>query len=64
MFKGQLCEYYAFHSESYTITTADGYILTVFRCWKDITQKQPVLLVHGMMDSSDTWFLTGVQSLG
>lgn len=48
----------------YTVITTDGYILTVFRCYKIITQMQPVLLVHGMMDSSDTWLISGTKSLG
>lgn len=59
-----MCEYYGFNFKTYTLKTSDGYILTVFRCYKNITKRQPVLLVHGMMDSSDTWILSGNKSLG
>lgn len=63
--KAQLCEYYGYKSEEFTVTTTDGYILTVFRCYGTITKKQPVLLIHGMMDSSDTWVMNpGNRSLG
>lgn len=63
--KGQFCEYYGYRSENFTITTTDGYILTIFRCYRMITQRQPVLLVHGLEDSSDTWVMNpSSKSLG
>lgn len=63
--KGQLCAHYGYESENFTVTTTDGFILTIFRCSRTITKMQPVLLVHGLLDSSDTWVMNpGNESLG
>lgn len=59
-----MCEHYGYKSDTYSLQTTDGYILTVFRCYKIVTQKQPILLIHGALDSSDTWLITGNKSLG
>lgn len=56
----QLCTENGFQSEQHTVTTADGYILTMFRIPGLInetpgTPKQPLLMHHGLLDCSDTW---------
>eukprot|EP00359_Climacostomum_virens_P003276 CAMPEP_0204903692 /NCGR_PEP_ID=MMETSP1397-20131031/4424_1 /ASSEMBLY_ACC=CAM_ASM_000891 /TAXON_ID=49980 /ORGANISM="Climacostomum Climacostomum virens, Strain Stock W-24" /LENGTH=384 /DNA_ID=CAMNT_0052072381 /DNA_START=6 /DNA_END=1160 /DNA_ORIENTATION=- len=53
----KLCGY---NVETHTVTTSDGYILTVFRIpgkvGEAINKSMPVaLLQHGLIDSSDTW---------
>ena len=43
------------------MTTSDGYILRLFRIQKKSTSiksgLKPILLQHGLLDSSDTWIL-------
>lgn len=42
--------------DSYLVTTDDGYILTIYRCFSDkfpADQLKPIGLIHGMMDTSD-----------
>ena len=48
-----------FHSEDFFIETQDNYILTVFRVQKDKSDsnRDPVLLIHGVVDSSDEFAL-------
>jgi hypothetical protein len=41
--------------ETHYITTEDGYILTVFRIPGKTAEAPPVLLQHGLLDSSFTW---------
>ncbi|XP_045768704.1 lipase member J-like [Maniola jurtina] len=45
----------------FDVVTEDGYILALFRL--PGRSKVPVLLVHGLGDSSDTWLLRGSTSL-
>ncbi|XP_073837935.1 lipase 3-like [Musca autumnalis] len=55
--------------EVHTVTTKDGYLLTMFRIpgsplmasgdEKEISTKPPVLLMHGTQCSSDMWVLNG-----
>ncbi|XP_045768703.1 lipase 1-like [Maniola jurtina] len=45
----------------FEVVTEDGYILALFRL--PGRSKVPVLLVHGLGDSSDTWLLRGSTSL-
>lgn len=53
-----LCEYYGYKSEEHTVTTEDGYILTVFRCYKNLeTIKKVVILHHGTVSSSDDFVM-------
>jgi len=63
----QLIKYYGYEVDSYNVTTEDGYILTVFRCYSKefaIDELEPILLQHGMMDTSDSFCLNpGIQSL-
>lgn len=64
----QLIKYYGFEVDSYNVSTEDGYILSVFRCYSNefpMNELEPILLQHGMMDSSDAFCLNpGIQSLG
>ncbi|CAD7078754.1 unnamed protein product [Hermetia illucens] len=50
---------YQYPVEVHNVTTDDGYILQVFRIPKP--DQQPVLLMHGLLDTSDTWILMGPQ---
>lgn len=43
-----------FKVETHYVTTSDGYILTMFRI-PSVTPSPPVLLQHGLLDSSYTW---------
>lgn len=43
--------------EVHNVTTDDGYILELHRI--PAPGKQPVLLMHGIFDSSSAWVLTG-----
>ncbi|XP_045485220.1 lipase 3-like [Pieris rapae] len=47
-------------SEEHYVTTDDGYVLTVFRI---PGSRGPILLMHGILDTSDTWVLRGNNSL-
>ncbi|XP_063382856.1 gastric triacylglycerol lipase-like [Cydia fagiglandana] len=49
--------------EQYDVTTEDGYILTIFHVAKDLnTPNKPILLFHGIIDSSDTFLIRGNNS--
>ncbi|XP_052747559.1 lipase 3-like [Bicyclus anynana] len=60
----QLTTKYGYNSERHTVTTEDGYVLTVFRippkC--QVAKGFPVILGHGIYDSADTWILTGPET--
>lgn len=55
------CRYFGYPAESHEVTTDDGYILKVFRIQKKQTKikdgLKPILLQHGLLDSSDTWLI-------
>ncbi|XP_026322442.1 lipase 3-like [Hyposmocoma kahamanoa] len=52
----QLISTNGYPTETHSVVTEDGYIVNLFR----IPQKgQPVLLVHGIGDSSDSWLILG-----
>jgi lysosomal acid lipase/cholesteryl ester hydrolase len=61
----QMARVYGFASESHTVNTSDGYILTVFRIpygngeteWVD--QRQPILLIHGLFSGADSFVING-----
>lgn len=56
--QNELCEYYGYKSEVHTVTTDDGYILTLFRCnakKTSINNKKVVVLHHGVLSSSDDY---------
>mmetsp|Transcript_1223 Transcript_1223/g.1450 ORF Transcript_1223/g.1450 Transcript_1223/m.1450 type:complete len:417 (-) Transcript_1223:1060-2310(-) len=43
----------------HTITTTDGYILSLKRVGEEFSENPPVLLIHGFMDSSATFAISG-----
>lgn len=50
--------------EIHTVTTDDGYILEMHRIptspnTSELVVRRPVLLMHGLLDSSSTWVLMG-----
>lgn len=55
------CKHFGYPAEAHKVVTQDGYILTVFRIQKKgSTIKsglKPILLQHGLLDSSDTWLI-------
>ncbi|XP_072949704.1 lipase 1-like [Epargyreus clarus] len=53
---------YGHPAETHQVTTEDGYILTLFRLYGN-RGALPVLLFHGILDSSDTWITRGNTSL-
>lgn len=60
----ELATEYGYTAEEHTVTTEDGYILTIFRithgrnCQGPL-RKPPVLLMHGLFMSSDLWMDSG-----
>lgn len=48
---------YGYPAEMHRVITEDGYILDIHRI--AASGKQPVLLMHGMLDSSSTWVMLG-----
>nr|XP_018905707.1 PREDICTED: lipase 3-like [Bemisia tabaci] len=60
----QIGTFYKYPTEVHKVQTKDGYILTMHRLAQK-SEKPPVLLMHGLMDSSVTWLLAGPgKSLG
>ncbi|CAF4782528.1 unnamed protein product [Pieris macdunnoughi] len=59
----ELTSKYGYLTEDHVVTTEDGYILNVFRIPSkcDNTKGYPVILMHGLVDSSDAWILAGPQ---
>jgi lysosomal acid lipase/cholesteryl ester hydrolase len=58
----QLTSKYGYPSEEHIITTEDGYILTAFRILpkcNGASKRYPILLVHGNLDTSDHWIVSG-----
>lgn len=53
----QLIKYYGYEAEVHKVTTADGYILTLFRCNSKNSSlsetRKPVIVQHGLLVSSD-----------
>uniref|UniRef100_A0A1B0B8Z4 AB hydrolase-1 domain-containing protein n=1 Tax=Glossina palpalis gambiensis TaxID=67801 RepID=A0A1B0B8Z4_9MUSC len=58
--KPKLMRKYGYPSETHTVFTKDGYILEMHRIPKK--GAQPVLLMHGILDTSATWVLMGPKS--
>ncbi|XP_063627479.1 lipase 3-like [Cydia splendana] len=52
---------YGHHVEEYDVVTDDGYILTLFHIPGET--KGPLLLMHGLFDSADTFIIRGNLSL-
>ncbi|XP_069359562.1 uncharacterized protein [Maniola hyperantus] len=57
----ELATKYGHPPKQYDVVTEDGYILTLYRLPGG--SSIPILLVHGLQDSSDTWMLRGPRSL-
>jgi lysosomal acid lipase/cholesteryl ester hydrolase len=60
---------FGFKSEEHSVTTQDGYILTIFRIPGRLDdqskhKKHPVYFQHGLVDSADSWILRGMDSVG
>ena len=55
------CKYFHYPVEYHKVITYDGYILSLFRIQKKNTiireGLKPILLQHGLIDSSDTWLI-------
>ncbi|XP_072935159.1 lipase 1-like [Epargyreus clarus] len=60
----ELATKYEFTSEEHIVKTSDGYLLTIFRILTkcNTLKRYPVLLMHGIYDSSDAWILSGPQT--
>lgn len=56
-----LARKYGYKAHEYNLTTEDGYIVTLHRIPGEKTK--PILLMHGLLDSSDTFILRGKKSL-
>jgi lysosomal acid lipase/cholesteryl ester hydrolase len=52
---------YGFDCEEHDVVTEDGYVLKMFHVLGDVTR--PVLLIHGILDSSDSFMTRGNGSL-
>ncbi|KAI5732956.1 hypothetical protein M8J76_006094 [Diaphorina citri] len=50
----EIIRYWGYPAEEHKVTTEDGYILTIFRIPNP--DKTPVLFLHGLFVTSDTWF--------
>ena len=61
----ELCKQEDFNVESHWVTTEDGYINQIYRVnnfngTSDSGKARPaVLMVHGLVDSSDSWIING-----
>ncbi|XP_030080404.1 lipase 1-like [Drosophila hydei] len=56
----QLLAKYKYPGEMHTVTTADKYVLQMHRISRP--GAKPVLLMHGLLDSSATWIMLGPHS--
>ncbi|XP_060532071.1 tear acid lipase-like protein [Cylas formicarius] len=50
-------------TENYSLTLDDGYIITVFRVYNEITQNTPIVLGHGSLTNPICWMFSGNNSL-
>nr|BAC66969.1 KK-42-binding protein [Antheraea yamamai] len=57
----ELLDKYQYPSEEHMAKTDDGYYLTIFRIPPKTPTEKVVLLMHGLMGSSDDWLLLGPQ---
>ena len=57
----EYCQHFNYPIQKHQVITEDGYILGVFRIQKKATTirdgLKPILLLHGLMDSSDTFIV-------
>lgn len=59
----QLASKYGYKVEEHEVVTEDGYLITIFRLPGKGNGK-PLMVLHGVIDSSDTWMLRGNTSIG
>ncbi|XP_061380704.1 lipase 1-like [Danaus plexippus] len=55
-------EFYGINLQEHNVTTEDGYILKIFRVSGRncvVKKRPPVILMHGLLQSSDVWFDAG-----
>lgn len=57
----QLGQKYGYPVEEHSVTTDDGYVIDIHRIrhTKDVTNNLVVFLMHGFVESSDSWLLQG-----
>lgn len=55
----QLVTKYGYEIEEHRVTTEDGYILNIHRMPSRNLTKNIIFLMHGILDSSDSWVLQG-----
>ncbi|CAK1590800.1 unnamed protein product [Parnassius mnemosyne] len=60
----ELTGIYGYPAEEHRVVTDDGYILTIFRIsrgkkYHGKTKRPPVILMHGLLQSSDAWLDAG-----
>ncbi|CAK1593026.1 unnamed protein product [Parnassius mnemosyne] len=60
----ELTSVHGYHTEEHTVVTEDGYVLTIFRIPKGKNcegplKEPPVLIMHGLLMSSDLWLDSG-----
>lgn len=64
----QFIKYNGYEAEIHNVTTEDGYILKMFRCYSKAFQskeRKPAILQHGLGSSSDAFVINpGNESLG
>lgn len=56
LFQTQMAQENGFDVKKYIVHTEDGYQLTVHRLLGG--KGRPILLIHGLLASSDQWFIT------
>ncbi|XP_060532069.1 lipase member J-like isoform X1 [Cylas formicarius] len=54
---------WGFKTENYSLILDDGYIITVFRVYNEITQNTPIVLGHGSLTNPLSWVFAGNNSL-
>lgn len=59
-FQTQMIEKYGYPQEKHHVVTDDGYILEMHRIARG--DGPPVFLMHGLLDSSATWVMSGPRS--
>lgn len=61
--KTQIYQKYGYYTEEYVVETEDGYLLDLYRVNNGKKQtypkKYPILLVHGLLGSSEQWNFVG-----
>ena len=53
----ELCQSKGYQTQKHSLTTLDGYIISVFRVFKDSPKGKPVLMMHGMSGSATNFVM-------